>query len=186
MANRIRFGNEAAQSIRVLACRDAFPKDLIPEAKRLTQKGLSLRMNGEVANFRVVARGLGCIPVLEVRERVQSGQPAARWVVHQETREEDPEATAASGKQAPTKSTGATEGEWQTVGGRKKTVRQETAGAKMTQERVKGTPVKVVAGSGRLSVPQPGTLPPRERGEEMEEDIVRLETSDEDRYVEPY
>jgi hypothetical protein len=44
----------------------------------------------------------------------------------------------------------------------------------------------VAAGSGRLSVPQPGTLPPRERGEEMEEDIVRLETSDEDRYVEPY
>ena len=186
MANRIRFGNEAAQSIRVLACRDAFPKDLIPEAKRLTQKGMSLRMNGEVANFRVVARGLGCIPVLEVRERVQGGQPAARWVVHQETREEDPEATAASVKQAPAKSTGAAEGEWQTVGGRKKTVRQETTGARMTQERVKGTPVKVAAGSGRLSVPQPGTLPPRERGEEMEEDIVRLETSDEDRYVEPY
>jgi hypothetical protein len=57
MANRIRFGNEAAKSIRVLACRDAFPKDLIPEAKRLAQKGMSLRMNGEVASFRVVARG---------------------------------------------------------------------------------------------------------------------------------
>jgi hypothetical protein len=36
MANRVRFENEAAQSIRVLACRDALPKDLIPEAKRLT------------------------------------------------------------------------------------------------------------------------------------------------------
>jgi hypothetical protein len=38
MANRIRFGNEAARSIRVLACRDAFPKELIPDAKRLAQK----------------------------------------------------------------------------------------------------------------------------------------------------
>jgi hypothetical protein len=101
MANRIRFRNEATQSIRVLACRDAFPKDLIPEAKKLTQKGMSLRMNGEVANFRVVARWLGCIPVLEVRERVPSGQPGARWVVYQHSREEEPEAMAASGRQAP-------------------------------------------------------------------------------------
>jgi hypothetical protein len=77
------------------------------------------------------------------------------------------------------------EGEWQTVRG-KKTGRQEAAGGGVTQERVRGTPVKVVGGTGRLSVPQPGTLPPRERGEDMEEDIVRLETSDEDRYVEPY
>jgi hypothetical protein len=35
MANRIRLGNDAARSIRVLACRDAFPNALIPEAKRL-------------------------------------------------------------------------------------------------------------------------------------------------------
>jgi hypothetical protein len=188
MANRIKFGNEAAQSIRVLACRDAFPKEYIPEAKRLTQKGMSLRMNGEIANFRVVARGLGCIPVLEVRDRVSSGQPAARWVVFQETREEEMEATAASEKQAPAKSRGTTDGdgEWQTVGGKKKAGKKDAAGGEMTQERVKGTPIKVAGGTGRLSVPQPGTLPPRERGEDMEEDIVRLETSDEDRYVEPY
>jgi hypothetical protein len=56
----------------------------------------------------------------------------------------------------------------------------------MTQEKVKGTPIKVAGGTSRLSVPQPGTFPPRERGEDMEEEIVRLETSDEDRYVEPY
>ncbi len=145
-------------------------------------------MNKEVANFRVVARGLGCIPVLEVRDRVPSGQPAARWVVFQETREEEPEAATASDRQAPAKSRGAAdgEGEWQTVGGKKKTGRQEAAGGGVTQERVKGTPIKVVGGTGRLSVPQPGTLPPKERGEDMEEDKVRLETSDEDRYVEPY
>jgi hypothetical protein len=29
MANRIRFGNKAAQNIRVLACWDAFPKEYI-------------------------------------------------------------------------------------------------------------------------------------------------------------
>ncbi len=111
-----------------------------------------------------------------------------RWVVYQETREEETEAIAASGKQSPAKSKGAAdgEGEWQTVGGRKKTGRQEAAGGKVTQERVKGTPVKVAVGTCRLSVPQPGTLPPRERGEDMEEDIVRLETSVKDRYVEPY
>jgi hypothetical protein len=91
---------------------------------------------------------------------------------------------AASERQAPAKNRGAAdgEGEWQTVGGKKRTGRQEAAGGGVTQERVRGTPVKVVGGRGRLSVPQPGTLPPRERGE----DIVRLETSDEDRYVEPY
>jgi hypothetical protein len=40
MANQVRFGSEQQQNIRVLACRDAFPKDLIPEAKTLAQKGM--------------------------------------------------------------------------------------------------------------------------------------------------
>jgi hypothetical protein len=56
MANRIISGNKASWSIKVLASRDAFSKDLIPEAMRLTQKVMSLRMNGEVASFRLVAR----------------------------------------------------------------------------------------------------------------------------------
>ncbi len=47
MANRIRFGNDAAR-------RDVFPKALIPEAKRLAQRGMELRINGEVVSFKVV------------------------------------------------------------------------------------------------------------------------------------
>ena len=84
MANRIRFGNEAQQNIRVLACRDAFPKDYIMDAKKLAQKGMSLKREGLIASFRVVARGLGCIPVLETRARTAGGQPAARWMVYQD------------------------------------------------------------------------------------------------------
>jgi hypothetical protein len=74
---------------------------------------------------------------------------------------------ATSGKQAPAKNTGAADGEgkWQTVGGKKKTGRQEAAGGGVTQKRVKGTPAKVAGGTGRLSVPQPGTLPPPPQGE---------------------
>jgi hypothetical protein len=56
MANIIISGNKASRSIKVLATRDPFSKDLIPEAMRLTQKVMSLRMNGEVASFRLVAR----------------------------------------------------------------------------------------------------------------------------------
>jgi hypothetical protein len=189
MANRIRFGNEAAQSIRVLACRDAFPKDLIPEAKRLAQKGMSLRMNGEVASFRVVARGMGCIPVLEVRERMTGGQ-TARWAVYQDVNEERPEETMAAGRATPTRGQGATgEGEWQIAGGRKKAGRQEMMERREEQERIRirGTPSKVAVGTGRLSVPQPGTVPTSEGGDEMDADIVRFpEGTDEERYVEPY
>jgi hypothetical protein len=86
MVNRIRCGNEAAQNIRVLACRDAFPMELIPEANRLVQKSLSLRMNGEVASFMVVAAGLGCIPVLGARKRLSGGQ-ITRWAVYQDMNE---------------------------------------------------------------------------------------------------
>ncbi len=84
MANQVRFGSEQQQNIRVLACRDAFPKDLIPEAKTLAQKGMWLRQNGLVASFRVVVRGHGCIHVLKIRERVRAGQPPARWSIYHE------------------------------------------------------------------------------------------------------
>jgi hypothetical protein len=62
---------------------------------------MGLRMNGEVANFRVVARGLGCIPVLKVWKKVSSRQLAARCAVYQEMSEGEPEVIAASGKNAP-------------------------------------------------------------------------------------
>ena len=190
MANRIRFGNEAARSIRVLACRDAFPKELIPEAKRLAQKGMELRINGEVASFRVVARGMGCIPVLETRERMSGGQ-TARWAVYQDTSASKTGEERRAGEATPTRGRPATdEGEWQIAGGRKKTGRTETVereGAN-TRPKARGTPSKVAGGTGRLSVPQPGTNPPLQREDEMEADeIIRFpEGTDEERYVEPY
>jgi hypothetical protein len=53
--------------------------------------------------------------------------------------------------------------------------------------RNKGPPRKVASDTGRLSVPQPGTFPPLQEGEDMDEDIVRFpEGTDEERYVEPY
>jgi len=182
MANRIRFGAEQQQHIRVLACRDAFPKDLIPEAKSLAQKGMWLRQDGQVASFRVVARGQGCIPVLEIRERVRAGQPPARWTVYQET-EEAATAAEGGGEATPVRGRNASGGEeWQVV--RRKT--REQPGER--EKTNKGTPRKVAGGTGRLSVPQPGTLPPSQEGESMEEDnIVRFpEGTDEERYVEPY
>ncbi len=135
MANRIRFGNEAAQSIRVLACRDAFPKDLIPKAKRLAQKGMRLRMNGEVASFRVVARGLGCIPILEVRERMSGGQ-TARWAVYQDVNEESPEETLAAGRATPTRGhwRGGVADSWRPEESRKAGDDREERGARKKQD----------------------------------------------------
>ena len=187
MANRIRFGNEAARSIRVLACRDAFPKEHIPEAKRLAQKGMGLRTNGEVASFRVVARGLGCIPVLEVRERMTGGQ-TARWGVYQDMAEQGEDGDRAAGEATPVRGQAATgEEEWQVAGGRRKTGRNESR-ERRNGSQVRGTPNKVAGGTGRLSVPQPGTILPTQREEEMEADeIVRFpEGTDMERYEEPY
>ncbi len=62
--------------IRILVCLSKFSKDLIPGATRLTQKEIGLRMDGRVASFRVLARGMGCIPVLDTRERM-AGRPVA-------------------------------------------------------------------------------------------------------------
>ena len=184
MANRVRFGSEQQQNIRVLACRDAFPKDLIPEARSLAQKGLGLRQNGIIASFRVVARGQGCIPVLEVRERVRAGQPPARWSIYQEPEEED--RAAGGGDATPARGRTASGGEeWQVAGGRRR-VRNEQQ-QEQEKARNKGTPRKVASDTGRLSVPQPGTFPPLQEGEDMDEDIVRFpEGTDEERYVEPY
>jgi hypothetical protein len=85
MANRIRYGDERAWLMRVVACKDAFPKEYISEANELANKGMLLKRDGQVVSFRVVARGVGCIPVLETREWLASGEPAARWAVHRDT-----------------------------------------------------------------------------------------------------
>jgi hypothetical protein len=52
----------------------------VMESKRLAQKGFTLRQNGQVATFRVVARGPACIPVLEVRARLANNM-RGRWEI---------------------------------------------------------------------------------------------------------
>jgi hypothetical protein len=155
MANRIRFGNDAAR-------RDAFLKALILKAKRLKQRGMELRINGEVVSFKVEARGLGCIPVLEVRERTPGGQ-TARWAVYQDTEGTGAEEETTAGRATPTSGQAANgEGEWQVVGRRKKMGRMETEGA-TGRPRVRGTPSKMFGVTGKLC-PRPGlTLPNKGR-----------------------
>ena len=168
MANRIRYGDEKARIMRVVACRDAFPKEHVPVARELAQKGMGLRREGQVASFRVVSRGTGCIPVLEVKEWMESGQAATRWTVFQDT--------AAGAARADVEETPAVnndnnrrEEDWQTVTSK----RNQRAAGKAKQ----ATPAKVATTGTNLSVAKP-TLSPkgREREDQMEseEDIVRL------------
>ena len=69
MVFRSLSGNKKAKTtivkmLRGVAVRDYFPKELIPDAQRLVQRGLMMKRNGQV-----VARGPGIIPVLEVCKR---------------------------------------------------------------------------------------------------------------------
>ena len=67
-------------ALKGVAIRDCFPKELIPDSQRLFQKGMMLKKNGQVELFKVVARGLGVIPVLEVRKKANSGG-LTKWEV---------------------------------------------------------------------------------------------------------
>jgi hypothetical protein len=67
--------------MRVVACRETFPKEYFPVARELARKGMALRREGLVASFRVVAKGTGFILVLGTKEWTASAQAAARWMV---------------------------------------------------------------------------------------------------------
>jgi hypothetical protein len=69
----IKYEEEMGQNMIMLVCRDAFPKEYVPEARTLAQKGMTLTRDGEIASFRVVARGIGCIPVLELKCQEAAG-----------------------------------------------------------------------------------------------------------------
>jgi hypothetical protein len=43
MVVRIKYEGEMGQNMRMLVCRDAFPKEYLPEARTLAQKGKALR-----------------------------------------------------------------------------------------------------------------------------------------------
>ena len=68
--------------LREISCRDAFPKKYVHAAKDLAQRGSTLRTQGKIASFRIVARGNGCFPVLEVKGRDEQGRKEARWRVY--------------------------------------------------------------------------------------------------------
>jgi hypothetical protein len=68
--------------LREISCRDAFPKKYVHAAKDLAQRGSTLRTQGKIASFRIVARGTGCFPVLEVKGRDERGRKEARWRVY--------------------------------------------------------------------------------------------------------
>ena len=67
--------------LKVMSCRDVFPKRLVNEAKKLAEKGSALRSAGSIAAFRVVARGQGCIPILEVKGWVAEGHRESQWKI---------------------------------------------------------------------------------------------------------
>ena len=70
------------QKLKFISCRDAFPKRYVHAAKDLAQRGSTLRTQGNVASFRIVARGPGCFPVLEVKGWDQEGKRESRWKVY--------------------------------------------------------------------------------------------------------
>ena len=80
IAGNMRAETAIGKALKGVAIRDCFPKELIPDSQRLFQKGMMLKKNGQVELFKVVARGPGVIPVLEVRKKANSGG-LTKWEV---------------------------------------------------------------------------------------------------------
>ena len=80
IAGHMRAETAIGKALKGVAIRDCFPKELIPDSQRLVQKGLMLKKNGQVELFKVVARGPGVIPVLEVRKKANGGG-LTKWEV---------------------------------------------------------------------------------------------------------
>jgi hypothetical protein len=130
----------------------------------------------------VVARGDGCILVLEVRERVAIGQAPAWWKVHQEVQRVPVVPQPGTGKDQDR------EGEWQEVNRRKTTGPKRGGGGAASEKgqkaRPAATPRKPPAVATTMSVLTDRR--PVYGGFSDVEDTVFLEGNDEDRYVEPY
>jgi hypothetical protein len=129
--------------LKVISCRDAFPRKLVKDSKELADKGNAMRASGEIASFRVVARGPGCIPVLEVKGWLGDGRREPRWSVY------------AGVEPLPQRDGGSRTPQTRTL--------TRTGSVPSTPSRPPGIQ--------RLSVP-PGT--------EQEEEIVRLDMSDDE------
>ena len=80
VAGNMKAKTAIGNALKGVAIRDCFPKELIPDSQRLFQEGMMLKKNGQVELFKVVARGPGVIPVLEVRKKA-SGGGLTKWEV---------------------------------------------------------------------------------------------------------
>ena len=70
--------------MKAISCRDAFPKQYLQQAKELAREGGELKAGGRIVASRVIARGYGCIPELEIKGLAGDGKRETRWRVHQE------------------------------------------------------------------------------------------------------
>ena len=80
IAGHMKAKTAIGNAFKGVAIRDCFPKELIPDSQRLVQRGLALKRDGHVELFKVVARGPGVIPVLEVRKKAKGGG-LTKWEV---------------------------------------------------------------------------------------------------------
>jgi hypothetical protein len=65
------------EMIRGVAFRDCFPQKYRDEVKKMVAEGRDMKTNGEIAAFRVIARGAGCVPVLQKKDK-----GSYRWQDH--------------------------------------------------------------------------------------------------------
>ena len=105
--NRTRIGEEVSK----VSIRDYFPREKVNDAKILVKRGAVLKRNGRIAGYRVVARGEGCFPILEVRYDVGGGRRGP-WVVFQtQMYSQDRAATRGERLRSRSRSSGEREGE---------------------------------------------------------------------------
>jgi hypothetical protein len=68
---------EIYEMFRGVAFRDCFPQIYRDEVKKMVAQGLEMKNKGAIAAFQVIARGAGCTPVLQMKNR-----HSYRWQDH--------------------------------------------------------------------------------------------------------
>jgi hypothetical protein len=147
----------------------------------LAQRGFQPRQEGKVAGFRVVAREDGCIPVLEVRERVASSQAPAWWKVHQRFREYHggPTGHKERSRWRRRVTGGQQEKDSRPQNRRGRSIQQEGSGGQACCNPEEASAVATTMSMVTARRPVYG-------GFFYLEDTIFLEGNEEDRYVEPY
>jgi len=84
LAARIRTGDDNQGYLKQVSVRDMFPASMLQESRREVRRGMALKRNGYIGTFKVVSRGTGCIPVLEIKKRVGMNGQQGPWEVFQD------------------------------------------------------------------------------------------------------